>query len=52
VNSDAEFAAVRDIASATDTTVCGLARVVEQDVEAALDAGVDLVHVFASTSDV
>ena len=52
MNSDAEFAAVRDIASATDTTVCGLARVVEQDVEAALDAGVDLVHVFASTSDV
>ncbi|MFD1567325.1 LeuA family protein [Halolamina litorea] len=52
VNSDAEFAAVRDIASAADTTVCGLARVVEKDVEAAIDAGVDLVHVFASTSDV
>nr|WP_237560361.1 2-isopropylmalate synthase [Halolamina sediminis] len=52
VNSDAEFTAVRDIASAADTTVCGLARVVEKDVEAAIDAGVDLVHVFASTSDV
>ncbi|GAB7093706.1 hypothetical protein JCM30237_08580 [Halolamina litorea] len=52
MNSDAEFAAVRDIASAADTTVCGLARVVEKDVEAAIDAGVDLVHVFASTSDV
>ncbi len=52
VNSDAEFEAVSDIAAATDTTVCGLARVVEQDVEAALDSGVEMVHVFVSTSDV
>jgi len=52
VNSDAEFEAVRDIAAASHTTVCGLARVVEEDIEAALDAGVDLVHVFVSTSDV
>jgi len=52
VNSDAEFEAVRDIAAASHTTVCGLARVVEGDVEAALDSGVDLVHVFVSTSDV
>jgi 2-isopropylmalate synthase len=51
-NSQAEFEAVRDIARATDTTVAGLARVVESDVEAALDAEVDMVHVFASTSDV
>ncbi|MFB6074501.1 MAG: LeuA family protein [Haloarculaceae archaeon] len=52
VNSDAEFEAVRDIAESTTNTVCGLARVVEKDVEAALDSGVDLVHVFVSTSDV
>jgi 2-isopropylmalate synthase len=52
VNSDAEFEAVRDIAAATDNTVCGLARVVEKDIEAALDSGVEMVHVFASTSDV
>jgi len=52
VNSEAEFEAVRDIAASTDTTVCGLARVVEGDVEAALDSGADLVHVFVSTSDV
>jgi 2-isopropylmalate synthase len=52
VNSDAEFEAVRDIAESTSTTVCGLARVVEKDIEAALDSGVDLVHVFSSTSDV
>ena len=52
VNSDAEFEAVRDIAAASHTTVCGLARVVDEDIEAALDSGVDLVHVFVSTSDV
>ena len=52
VNSDAEFEAVRDIVGASSTTVCGLARVVEADIEAALDAGVDLVHTFVSTSDV
>jgi 2-isopropylmalate synthase len=52
VNSDAEFESVSDIAAATNTTVCGLARVVDKDVEAALDSGVGLVHVFVSTSDV
>jgi len=52
VNSDAEFEAVSDVASATDATVAGLARVVEGDVEAAVDAGVDVVHLFCSTSDV
>ncbi len=52
VNSDAEFEAVRDIAEATTTTVCGLARVVDEDITAALDSGAELVHVFASTSDV
>ncbi len=52
INSDAEFEAVQDVAAATDATTCGLARVVEDDVEAALDAGTDMVHVFVSTSDV
>ncbi len=52
VNSDAEFEAVRDIAEASHTDVCGLARVVDGDVEAALDSGVDVVHVFVSTSDI
>ncbi len=52
VNSEAEFEAVSDIARTTDATVAGLARVVDADVEAALDAGVDVVHLFCSTSDV
>lgn len=52
VNSDAEFEAVRDIAKHTTADTCGLARVVDADIEAALDSGVDVVHVFASTSDV
>ncbi|WP_199268273.1 MULTISPECIES: LeuA family protein [unclassified Halorhabdus] len=52
VNSDAEFEAVRDIAESTTTTTCGLARVVDADIEAALESGVELVHVFVSTSDV
>jgi 2-isopropylmalate synthase len=52
VNSEAEFEAVRDIAEGTAATTCGLARVVDGDVEAALDSGVEMVHVFVSTSDV
>jgi len=51
-NSEQEAESVADIAAATETTTCGLARVVESDVAAALDAGVEMVHVFASTSDV
>ncbi|MFC6614719.1 LeuA family protein [Halopenitus salinus] len=52
VNSDSEFEAVSDIAAATDATTCGLARVVEGDIEAAIDSGVEMIHVFVSTSDV
>ena len=52
VNSKMEFEAVRDIAECTNTTVAGLARVIDGDIKSALDAGVNMVHVFASTSDV
>jgi len=52
VNSDTEHEAVQAIAAETSATTCGLARVVEADIEAALDTGVEMVHVFASTSDV
>jgi len=51
-NSEQEAEAVADIAASTETTTCGLARVVESDVEAAVDSGVEMIHVFASTSDV
>ena len=50
--SDDEFAAVAEIAETVDTESVGLARVVEDDVTAALEAGVDTVHVFCSTSEV
>jgi len=50
--SDDEFDAVAEIASTVDTETVGLARVVESDVAAALETGVDTVHVFCSTSEV
>ncbi|MDY6779194.1 MAG: 2-isopropylmalate synthase [Halobacteria archaeon] len=52
INSDEEFEAVERIAERCDTTVCGLGRVNEPDLDAALDADVDLVHTFVSTSDI
>lgn len=32
--------------------VCGLARILPQDIDAAIDCGVDVVHAFVSTSDI
>jgi 2-isopropylmalate synthase len=53
ISSKGEYNAVRSIVNADlGTTICGLARVVKPDIDACLDAGVGLVHVFASTSDV
>jgi 2-isopropylmalate synthase len=53
ISSKGEYNAVRSIVNADlRTTICGLARVVKPDIDACLDAGVGLVHVFASTSDV
>jgi 2-isopropylmalate synthase len=53
ISSKGEYSAVRTIVNADlGTTVCGLARVVKPDIDACLDAGVGLIHVFASTSDV
>lgn len=51
VNSQEEFDAVRQIAESVNATVCGLARVVPQDIEAVLRTGAEMVHVFVSTSD-
>lgn len=53
MNSEEEAEAVRQIADAVErSTVCALARVVDADVQAALDCGVDMVHVFVPTSEV
>ena len=53
IASKGEYSAVKSIADADlKTTICGLARVLTSDIDACLNAGVELVHVFASTSDV
>ncbi len=48
-----EFEAVREIAGlGLNATVCGLARVVREDVDRAIQADVDMVHIFISTSKI
>lgn len=51
ISSDGEFNSVKAIAEAGfKSTVCGLARCVEKDMQAAVDASVDLIHIFIGTS--
>jgi 2-isopropylmalate synthase len=52
VNSPEEFESVRRIAHEVSATVCGMARVVPQDLEAAIRTGVGMVDVFCSTSEI
>jgi len=53
VSSKGEFESVRQIAKeGLDAQVCGLSRIIKKDIDASLDADVDLVHVFVSTSDI
>ena len=53
ISSAGEKASVKDIAHlGLDCTVCGLARVVKADIDACLDADVNMVHTFVSTSDI
>jgi 2-isopropylmalate synthase len=53
VSSDGEFKSVKEIASmGVKSDVVGLARCVEKDMDAAMDAGVDLVHIFIGTSPI
>ncbi|MHC1580216.1 2-isopropylmalate synthase [Methanopyrus sp.] len=53
VASEGEFEAVKAIAGeGLDAEVCGLARCVRRDIDAAVEAGVDCVHVFIATSDI
>ncbi len=48
-----EFEAVKEISSLNlDADVCGLARIVKEDIDAALKADVDLVHIFVPTSEI
>jgi len=52
VSSEGERKAVAAIAKAgLNAEICGLARAIKEDVDAALKCGVDCVHVFISTSD-
>jgi 2-isopropylmalate synthase len=50
INSESEFQAVKQVSKEIDTTVCGLARALEGDIDACIKADVDLVHTFISTS--
>lgn len=53
VSSRGEFESVKRIADeGLNSTVCGLARIIPKDIDACLDANVDLVHIFVSTSDI
>lgn len=53
ISSKGEKDAVTKIAKAgLNSTVCGLSRVIKQDIDACLDCNVGLVHTFVSTSDI
>ena len=52
-SSKAEFETVKAIAGlGLDADICGLSRMLKADVDACLDCGVDMIHVFIPTSDV
>jgi len=50
VSSEGGLSAVKAIAVEIDTTVCALARCVQKDIDACIEADVDLVHIFIGTS--
>ncbi|HRW83745.1 MAG TPA: 2-isopropylmalate synthase, partial [Methanothrix sp.] len=53
VSSRGDFEAVRMIAAeGLEAQVCGLSRIIRKDIDASLDASVDMVHVFVSTSEI
>lgn len=51
-SSAEEKDSVSEIAGAVDVPVCGLARIKERDLVPAFDSGMEIVHLFASTSDI
>jgi 2-isopropylmalate synthase len=53
ISSKGERKAVSKIArEGLDSTICGLSRVLKEDIDACLDCDVDMVHTFVSTSDI
>jgi 2-isopropylmalate synthase len=53
ISSEGEKKAVKEIAEAgLNAEICGLARVMRVDIDAAIECDVDSVHTFVSTSDV
>jgi 2-isopropylmalate synthase len=51
--SKGEFEAVKEIVSlGLNAKICGLARMVKSDIDSAIKADVDMVHVFIPTSDI
>jgi 2-isopropylmalate synthase len=53
IASKGELEAVKTIAKLNlDSKICGLARIVKEDIDAALDSDVDMIHVFISTSKI
>lgn len=53
ITSKGEKRAVSLIAKeGLDSTICGLSRLLKEDINAVLDCDVDLVHTFVSTSDI
>jgi 2-isopropylmalate synthase len=53
ISSKGERKAVSKIAREDlDSTICGLSRVLKEDIDACLDCDVDMVHTFVSTSDI
>jgi len=51
-SSPDEKHAVEEIVSEVDAPVCGLARIRQADITSTIDSGVDIIHLFASTSDI
>ncbi|MFW6005828.1 MAG: 2-isopropylmalate synthase [Candidatus Bipolaricaulota bacterium] len=51
-SSEEEMECVEEIVRAVETPVCGLARIKERDLKPAFDSGIEVVHVFASTSEI
>ncbi len=53
ISAKEEADAVKEICSAgLNAKICGLARVLPKDIDACIDCGVDLVHIFVSTSEI